>query len=151
GAIKPAFDSVGVKYGTAGTLTLGDNSDTTAAQSQLDSLIEKWKGENVNAFFVSGLATVSKDQVTKIKAAFPDALIMTDADSSAKGAAQDAQQKKVSPNPYDGIISLAGLTDQQQFDSPNVQKCVGIWEKASGTKVVPPNDLTPDKDGKRVE
>jgi hypothetical protein len=137
-AIKPTLEQLGVPVGTSGTLTLGDDPDTTAAQAQLDSLIERWKGEGVNAVFLSGLATVSKVFVQKIKAAFPDAFLMTDGDSSAKAAGQDAQQANVSPNPYAGMVSLTGLTDEQQFETPNVQKCMAVWEK-------------PDKDGKREE
>ena len=49
------------------------------------------------------------------------------------------------------MLSLVGLTDQQQFELPSVQKCVAIWEKASGTKVVAPQDLKAGPDGKREE
>jgi hypothetical protein len=150
-AIVPALKKAGAEVGSTGTLQLGDSTDTTQAMAQLESLIERWKGEKINAVFISGLSTVSKGQVDKIKEAFPDAFLMTDADSSAKGAGQDAVNAKISPNPYDGIVSLAGLTDQQEFERKQTADCIAIWEKASGTKVVAPKDIKPDADGKRAE
>jgi hypothetical protein len=150
-AIQPAMDELGIEYGSDGVLTTGDDTDTTAALAQLDSLIERWKGENVNAFFISGLAAVSKAYVTKIKDAFPDGLIVTDGDASAKGAGQDAEQSGTDPNPYVGTLALVGLTSQQQFEQPQMQECKAIWEKASGETVVAPDDLEPNADGKREE
>lgn len=148
--IEPELRKLGVELGTSGTLEIS-GEDTTKAQAQLDSLIERWKGEDINAVFISGLSTVSKTYVDKIKKAFPDALLMTDSDSSAKGAAQDAVNAKLDPNPYDGIISLAGLTDQQEFERKQTADCIKIWETASGTKVVAPKDITVGPDGKRTE
>jgi hypothetical protein len=150
-AIEPEMKRLGIKYGTSGVLNIDPSGDTTAAQGQMASLIERWKGENDTAVFMSGLATVSKVFVQKIKAAMPGVLLMTDGDSSAKGAGQDAQHAGIKPNPYEGMLSLAGLSDEQQFETPKVQACVKVWEKASGTKVVAPKDLQPDKDGKRQE
>ena len=71
-------------------LNIGQDANTTAGQAQMPPLIERWKGENVNAVFITGLGAVSKVFVQAIKAAMPDVLIMTNTDSSAKGAAQDA-------------------------------------------------------------
>jgi hypothetical protein len=150
-AIKPAFDTLKVPLGTSGVLTTGSNPDTTAAQQQLDSFIERWKGEGVNAVFISGLAAVSKVFVQKIKAAMPDAMLMTDSDSSAQGAARDVVSAGTKPNPYEGIYSLVGNDDQTTFESPGVQRCVKIYEDATGTKVVAPKDLKAGKDGKRAE
>jgi hypothetical protein len=148
--IEPELQKLGLELGTSGTLEISGD-DTTKAQAQLDSLIERWKGEGVNAVFISGLATVSKVYVQKIKNALPDALLITDADSSAKGAGQDAVNAKLDPNPYDGIIALAGLTDQQEFERKQTADCIKIWETASGTKVVAPKDITVGPDGKRSE
>jgi hypothetical protein len=150
-AIKPEMTSLGIPFGTAGVLSIGQDANTTTAQGQLGPLIERWKGENDNAIFISGLAAVSKVFVQKIRAEMPDVLLMTDADSSAKGAGQDAVHANLNPNPYAGILSLVGLNDQQQFETPKVQACVKVWQDASGTKVVAPADIKPDKDGKRQE
>lgn len=149
--IQPELKKLGLSVGTAGVLQTDASGDTTAAQSQLDSLIERWKGENVNALFISGLTSVSKVFVQKIRKAMPDALLITDADSSAKGAGQDAVNAGLNPNPYKGMLAYVGLTDQQQFETPSLQECVRIWEKASGTKVIAPKDLTKGRNGKRDE
>ena len=150
-AIKPAFEAQKVPLGTAGTLTTGSSPDTTQAQTQLDSLIERWKGESVNAVFISGLDTVSKVFVQKIKAAMPDVMLMTDGDSSAKGAGRDAVHAGVKPNPYEGMYSLTGNDDETTFETPSVQACVKIYEAGTHTTVVAPKDLKPGKDGKRAE
>ena len=148
--IEPELQKLGNELGTSGTLEISDG-DTTKAQAQLDSLIERWKGEGVNAVFISGLSTVSKTYVDKIKKAIPDALLLTDADSSAKAAGQDAVNADVSPNPYDGLIALAGLNDQAEFERKQTADCIKIWETASKTKVVAPKDLVAGPDGKRAE
>jgi hypothetical protein len=149
--IAPELKKLGLSVGTAGVLQTDASGDTTAAQAQLDSLIERWKGENVNALFISGLTAVSKVFVQKVRKAMPDALLITDADSSAKGAGQDAVNAGLNPNPYKGMLAYVGLTDQQQFETPSLQECVHIWEKASGTKVIAPKDLTKGRNGKRDE
>ncbi len=149
--IKPELKKLNLETGTAATLQIEGTGDTTAAQSQLDSIIERWKGENVTALFISGLTPISKVFVQKIKKAMPDVLIVTDGDSSAKGAAQDVAAAGVSPNPYAGTLALVGLTDQEQFETPDLQACVKVWEDASGTKVAAPEDVKPDANGKRDE
>ncbi len=150
-AILPTMHKLGIQVGTAGTLTTGNNPDTTEALAQLSSLIERWKGEGVNAVFVSGLDTISKAFVEKIKQEMPNALLVTDADSSGKAGAQDEVHAGKKPNPYEGLLALTGLSDEQQFETPKVQACVKVWEQASGTKVVAPKDLKPGPDGKRAE
>jgi hypothetical protein len=149
--IKPELKKLNIPVGTAGVLTLDPSGDTTQSQAQLDSFIERWKGENITALFVSGLAAVSKVYIQKIRKALGDILIMTDGDSSAKAAGQDAVNAGVNPNPYDGMLAWVGLTDQQQFETPSLQECVKVWETASGTKVVAPQDLKKGPDGKRAE
>jgi hypothetical protein len=150
-AIKPAFQALKVPLGTSGVLAVGSDPDTTAAQAQLDSFIERWKGEGVNAVFISGLSSVSKAFVQKIKAGMPDVMLMTNSDSSAQGAARDAVSAHITPNPYEGIYSLVGNDDETTFESPGVQRCVKIYEAATGHKVVAPKDLKAGKDGKRAE
>ena len=117
--------------GTSGVLATGGDPDTTQAQAQLDSFIERWKGENVNAVFISGLDAVSKVFVQKLKAGMPDVMLMTDGDSSAKGAGQDAVRAKLNPNPYAGMYSLTGNDDQTTFELPAVQQCVSVYEAAT--------------------
>ncbi len=149
GVIKPEMQKLGVDVAEGDVLQDNGSGDTTAAQAQLDSLIERWKGEGVNAVFISGLDAVSKQFVDKIKKALPTALLMTDADSSAQGAGQDAKNAGENPNPYQGMLAWVGQSDVDQFNSPAVQNCVHIWEQASGTKVVSPAVLTKGANGKR--
>src|SRR3954454_7340559 len=134
GVIKPTLKKLNIPVGTAGVLTLDPSGDTTQSQAQLDSFIERWKSENITALFVSGLAAISKVYVQKIRKAFPDILIMTDGDSSAKAAGQDAVNAGLNPNPYKGVLAYVGLTDQEQFETPSLQECVKVWEAASVTK-----------------
>ena len=68
----------------------------------------------------------------KIKAAMPDVMLMTDGDSSAQAAGRDAVAAGTKPNPYEGIYSLVGNDDQTTFESEGVQKCVKIYEDATG-------------------
>jgi hypothetical protein len=149
--LKPELKKLNIPVGTAGVLTLDPSGDTTQSQAQLDSFIERWKGEKDTALFVSGLAAISKVFVQKIRKAMGDILIITDGDSSAKAAGQDAVNAGVNPNPYKGVLAYVGLTDQQQFETPSLQECVKVWETASGTKVVAPKDLKKGADGKRAE
>jgi hypothetical protein len=116
-AIKPALKKNNLPVGTAGVLTLDPSGDTTQSLAQLDSLIERWKGENVNALFISGLAAISKVYVQRIRKTFPDITILADGDASAKGAGQDTKNAGIVPNPYDGVLAEVPLTDQQQWET----------------------------------
>ena len=62
---KAAATSIGIQTGSTATLTI-TGTDTTAAQTQLDSFIEKWKSEGVNAVDVRlarlGAAVRRQDQ-----------------------------------------------------------------------------------------
>jgi hypothetical protein len=149
--VEPKIKDLGLEVGTAGVLNIDPSGDTTAAQAQLDSFIERWKNEDVTALFISGLATVDNQFVQKIKNELPDLLLLTDGDASAKGAAQDLVNAGTTPNPYQGMLALIGLTDQEQFETPSLQECVKVWETASGDTVVAPKDLKAGSDGKRAE
>jgi hypothetical protein len=147
-AIKPALTKNNLAVGTSGVLTVDPSGDTTQSLAQLDSLIERWKGENINALFVTGLTAISKVYVQRIRKTFPDITILSDGDASAKGAAQDLKNSGVTPNPYDGVLSEVPLTDAQQWETPSLQECVKIYEDASGQKVVSPMAATKDANGK---
>ncbi len=149
--IDPALKKMGVSEGTSAILNTGTSADTTAAQQQLDSFLERWKTENVNALIISGPDVVSKQFVEKIKKKNPSMLLLTDAESSALGAAQDEVTAHTTPNPYEGMLTANGLTDQQAFETPEMQACVKTYQDATGETVVAPQDLKPGKDGKRVQ
>jgi len=92
----------------------------------------------------------AKQFVEKIKTAIPKLLLLTDADSTA-AQAQDEVSAGKKPNPYEGMLTATGLTDSELWKDARHQKCAAIYEKASGTKVIGPDELKPGPDGKRVE
>jgi ABC-type branched-subunit amino acid transport system substrate-binding protein len=147
-AVTKFADDVGIEKGSTAVLTI-EGQDTTAAQTQLDSFIEKWKQENVNALVMSGLLVSAKQFVRKIREAIPDMLLITD-DSSTGEQAVDEKKSGITPNPYEGMLSLTGLSDQETFETDPVQKCVKVYEDATGETVVPPKDIVPGADGIRV-
>lgn len=148
--IVPALRAHHVKLGSTGILTL-TGPETTASQSQLQAFIERWKTEKVNAVFMSGLDVTSKGYTSEIKKALPDALLITDA-SATVHEASDEVIAGTKPNPYDGMLSVLGVTASERWakKNPLLQRCVDIYEKASGTKVPGP---TEEKvvDGKKVQ
>jgi ABC-type branched-subunit amino acid transport system substrate-binding protein len=148
--VTPALKKMKVKQGTTGTLTI-TGTDTTAAQSQLDSFIEKWKAEGVDTFVLVGQVVVAKNYVTKLKDAFPKATLIADQTPVALSGGQDAVAADIEPNPYQGLISAEGQSEQARFQTPVMQQCVKTYEKATGKKVVAPKDLKPNANGKREE
>ncbi len=149
--IKPDLDALGVQQGSPAVVSIPQSGDTSQAQAQMDSFIEKWKGQGVDALVLAGLNVVSKQFVEKIKAGMPNVILLTDGESSAQQAAQDETTAGKSPNPYDGMLTANGLSDSATFNEPNIQKCMKTYETGSGQTVVGPDQLKPGPDGKRVE
>jgi ABC-type branched-subunit amino acid transport system substrate-binding protein len=149
GVVKPALDSAGLAQGSAAVLTV-NGSDTSAAQSQLDSFIEKWKAEGVNAIWLAGALASGKQFVEKIKGQMPNALLLADTFPGAQQAGQDETAAGKKPNPYDGMLSASGETESEEWQNPRLQQCVKTYETGSGQHVVGPDDLKPGPDGIRV-
>ncbi len=149
--IAPALKDGGADLGSTATLTIS-GTDTSAAQGQLDSFIEKWKSENVDTIFMVGLNISAKQFVQKIKQGMPDAQLITDASSTAEQG-QDLVAAGTNPNPYDGMLGTIGATDSERWDHKNklLQQCVDIYEKATGTTVKGPDEVAPGPDGKTEE
>ena len=147
----PALKQHKVKLGSTAILNL-TGPETEAVRSQLDAFIEKWKTQDVDTVFLSGLDVSSKSYVSQIKAALPDAVLVTDADSTLEQA-RDLVTAGTDPNPYAGMISTTGLTFSERWadKSPLLQQCVDVYEKASGKKVPGPEDEVIDADGKKVQ
>ncbi len=82
--VKPALDDIGVQQGSDAVLSIS-GSDTTSAQTQLDSFIEKWKSEHVDALILVGPAVSSKQFVNKVKGAIPDLQLVADTTGSGVG------------------------------------------------------------------
>jgi hypothetical protein len=145
--VKPALQDLGVERGADAVLSI-TGSDTTAAQAQLDSFIEKWKSDGTNALILVGDEVSSKQFVEKIKKAIPDMLLVADTTSILDGA-RDEQKAKVSPNPYDGAISAEGQTGVEHTKTEHFAYCRDIWEKATGKKVPSPNVVVKLPNGKQ--
>jgi hypothetical protein len=151
--IKPALDRLKLEQGSTGVLSIA-GTDTSAAQGQLDSFIEKWKGEKIDALFLSSQNVAGGKQfVDKIKANLPNVQLLTDVTSGTYQAAQDAVTAGQKPNPYEGIISIDGLNASERWakNPPLLKHCREVYEKATGQTIVGPDDLKPGPDGKRVE
>jgi hypothetical protein len=146
--VKPALDGMGVAQGSPGVVTIV-GSDTSAAQSQLDSYIEKWKSEGVTAVYLEGLFVASKQFVEKIKQQMPNVLLLTDGFDAAQLGGQDETAAGLKPNPYDGMLTADGPSESQQWQLPSVQACVKTYQDATGQTVVGPDQLKPDAQGIR--
>jgi ABC-type branched-subunit amino acid transport system substrate-binding protein len=146
----PALKKAKAKLGSTAILTI-TGTDTTAAQAQLDSFVEKWKSEGVNMVLLSGNDASSKQFAETIKASMPKVQLVTDSDTTL-AQAQDEQKAGKKPNPYEGLISGTGLTQTERWANkgPLLQQCVDIYEKASGTTVPGPDERKTDSNGKSV-
>jgi ABC-type branched-subunit amino acid transport system substrate-binding protein len=149
--VAPALKAAKVKTGSTAVLSI-TGTDTSAAQAQLDSFIEKWKSEGVNAIYMAGLTASAKQFVEKIKKALPKALLISDADATAEQA-QDEVKAGANPNPYEGMLATTGATASERWanKSPQLQQCVDIYQKATGTTVPGPDEETTNSAGKAVE
>jgi hypothetical protein len=145
------LEDMGLELGSTAVLTIIDE-DTAQAQTQLDSFIEKWNGEDIGALFIAGGRAGDDQFVTKIKDAFPDLVLLFDMPSAAIGAGQDAKKAGISPNPFQGALSAEGLTGSERWAEKNatLQMCVDIYEDATGETLLGPDEVEV-VDDKRVE
>jgi hypothetical protein len=144
GTILPGLKKLGVKLASTGLLTVGSSSDTTAAQSQLDSFIEKWKTEHVDTVFLSGYAPSSQQFVTKLRKRLPNLLLLSD-NGQVLGYAQQLKRSGVTPNPYEGLITAGGQTQTEYATGPNWTYCKTIYKQETGKVAPGPNDVIPYK------
>jgi hypothetical protein len=149
-AIEPALADMDVERGTDAVLAI-TGTDTAAAQAQLDSFIERWKSEGVDAVILTGLAISNKQFIEKIKAAMPDVQLLAD-NTSWLGSARDLVEAGTEPNPYDGILTAEGETGEEHAKGPEAKECDKIWKDATGKDVPPPGEF-PDvsEDGQRID
>ena len=140
----PELKRLNVDVGGVGLLSVGDSTDTTTAQSQLDSLIERWKTEHVDTIFISSKEAAALRFVTKIRKSFPDAQLLAD-DASLLSTAQGAVRDGVKPNPYEGMIVSAGPTSTEYEHGPNWAYCKTIYKEQTGKDAPGPNDIVPYK------
>ena len=149
-SIVPAMKKAKAKTGSTAILTI-TGTDTTAAQAQIDSFIEKWKSEGVNTVFLAGNGSRPSSSSESIKAGMPKVQLVADTDTSLDQA-KGERDAGVNPNPYEGMISGTGLTQSERWNnkSPILQQCVDIYEKATGNTVPGPDERATTSDGKSI-
>jgi Periplasmic binding protein len=151
--IEPALDELGVERGSTAILDIVDE-DTTQAQAQLDAFLELWRGEGIDTLIVAGQEAGSDTFVKKVREVFPDILLISDASSGIIVSGKDASVAGITPNPYEGTISIGGLNDSngEQYNSDLIQECISIFEAANpDIPVTDPQDLVVAEGEKRVE
>jgi ABC-type branched-subunit amino acid transport system substrate-binding protein len=134
--VLPAIKKTGVETGTTAYVTI-NGADTTAAQSQLDSFIERWKSEGVNALFITGQNAVTKQFVEKIVKQLPGVTLLTDT-GDALSQGQDETKAGASPNPYDGLYYAGGYRAADYAKSDNWKYCAAIYKAAMGKEAPGP-------------
>jgi ABC-type branched-subunit amino acid transport system substrate-binding protein len=128
--VLPAIQKTGVPTGTTAYVTI-NGPDTTAAQAQLDSFIERWKSEGVNALFITGQDAVAKQFVEKITKQMPGVTLLTDiTDALAQG--QDETKAGANPNPYEGMYVAGGYGAADYAKSDNWKYCASIYKAETG-------------------
>jgi hypothetical protein len=143
--IEPRLDEMGLDRGSTAVLEIVDE-DTSAAEAQLDSFIERWRTEGVDTLVMSGLRASAKRFVDKVRAAFPDILLIAD-DSSVLQQAQDSQAAG-GTNSYLGMLSDEGETGSESW---NDKSELLLYEDATGETLLGPDEIVPGPDGKRAE
>jgi len=146
--IEPELEQMDVERGSDGILTI-TGTDTSAAQSQLDAFIERWKDEAVGALIILGQTTAAKQFVEKIKAELPDLVIVVD-NTSWIEQAQDYVVNGAPTNPYEGVITAEGETGDEHMQGEEGQRCHRIYEEQTGNDAPGPNDVVPGPNGKRL-
>ena len=137
--IVPGLKKLKVPMGSTAILSINGTADTTSAQAQLDSFIEKWKGQHVNTVFLSGDEVSSKQFVTKLRQEMPKVTLITDT-TDVKDFAQQEVHAGIKPNPNEGIISAGGPTPAEYDKSANYKYCAQIYKKY--TKKAAPKSTT---------
>ena len=148
-SILPGLQRLGVPTGSTAILNV-TGTDTSAAQAQLDSFIEKWKSENVGALFISGTEVSSKQFVEKIRQQMPTITLVTDT-SDVLTFGQEEQSIHRKPNPYDGMITANGPTTTEYNQSANWKYCAAVYQRQTG-KVAPDGTaVVPGPNGKTLD
>ena len=148
GTIEPGLKNLGVELGSTAVLAIS-GGDTTQPQAQLDSFIEKWKTEGVNAIFMSGNYASAKQFVEKIRDRMPDVTLLADTTNTLAQAQQEQTAGK-KPNPYEGLITAGGLTAAESDASPNWKFCADIYEQQLNKKAPSRQETIKSADGKNI-
>lgn len=150
-SVVPGLKRLGVPMGDTAILDV-TGADTSEAQSQLDSFIEKWKSEGVNALFVSGTQVSSQQFIEKIRSEMPNVLLITDDSASdVLGYGQQEKEEGRNPNPYEGIITAGGPTDAEYDQSANWKFCASVYQQETGKVAPDAAAVVPGPNGKTLD
>lgn len=147
--LVPGLKKMGVNLGTTAILTIA-GSDTTAAASQLQSFIEKWKTEGVDTVFLSGLQVSAQQFVPALVKGMPGVQLL--ADNNTVGTyAQNLEKAGMRPNPYEGLISVNGLSAQEYNRSANWKYCAAIYKHYFHETAPDSETVIPAPNGHRLD
>ncbi len=124
--LVPGLQRMGVHLGSTAILTIA-GSDTTAASTQLQSFVERWKTEGVDTVFLSGLQVSAQQFVPALVKAMPGVQLVAD-NTNVDGYGQNLEKAGVRPNPYEGIITAAGDSAHNYDRSANWKYCAAIYQ-----------------------
>ena len=142
-SIVPDLKNAGVKLGSTGLLDI-QGVDTTQAENQLDSFIEKWKTEGVDTVFLSSYEASALRFVTKLREKMPDVQLLSD-NTQVLMAAQGAVRANISPNPYEGVLAASGPLHADYEKSANWKYCKDIYKQQTGKDAPGPDTVIPYK------
>jgi ABC-type branched-subunit amino acid transport system substrate-binding protein len=149
GAIEPGLKGIKADLGSTAILNI-TGADTSAAQAQLDSFIEKWKSEGVNALYISGTEVNSEQFVAKVRQQMPGLTIVTD-ESNDLMYGQEIKAAGVKVNPYDGVIIANGPTTQEYNAGPHWARCAAIYKQETGKPAPDGETVIPGPNGKTLD
>jgi hypothetical protein len=150
-SVIPGLTRLGVPMGSTAILDV-TGADTSAAQSQLDSFIEKWKSEDVNALFVSGTQVASQQFMEKVRADMPNVMLISDNDATVElGYGQQEKQEGRVPDPYEGVITVGGPTSAEYDQSSNWKYCASIYQEQTGKVAPNAETIIPGPNGKTLD
>jgi len=150
-SILPGLKRLGVQTGSTAVLTI-TGADTSAAHDQLESFIERWKSEHVDALFVSGADVSSRQFVETIRAEMPNVILVTDdVATDVLGYGQQEARAGKRPNPYSGIITAGGQTSHEYDQSANWKYCSSIYKNQTGQVAPNAEAVVPGPNGKTLD
>jgi hypothetical protein len=149
GTIEPGLRKIGASLGSTAILDI-TGTDTSAAQSQLDSFIEKWKTEKVDTLFVSGLEVADKQFIEKVRHQIPNVQLIVDTNTDLNYA-QEERTANVHPNPYEGMITASGPAAPEYNKSANWAYCAGIYQKQTGQVAPDGQTVIKGPNGKTID
>jgi ABC-type branched-subunit amino acid transport system substrate-binding protein len=147
-SIIPALKSIGVEMGTPALLNIATSGDTTSAQAQLDSFIEKWKSEGVNAVFMSGDEASTKQFTQRIRQELGEDTMLLSDTYTVINSARNETATGTKPNPYEGLLNTFGQTSAEYESSPRWKYCTDIYKKMTGKTAVNASQVKKDANGK---